>query len=164
MACSRHQVRKAVQLAVDVDSVLDGAFFGQPSVRPASCPGSSAIAKTLGGKLDLAKAKQLLAEAGHPNASRPRSVRNSAEFISAAQVIARARQVGIIAEVTPFASACRRPWPATRPAWKKMQMHVVRFSMQPDPAWATPGSSPTRSRVELERISNKEFDELQSRR
>ncbi|MBI1777976.1 MAG: twin-arginine translocation signal domain-containing protein [Proteobacteria bacterium] len=160
------RVRKAVQLAIDVDSVLEGAFFGVAErATGIIAPGILGHReKSLLGKPDLAKAKQLLAEAGYPNGFKTEvGVRNSAEFISAAQVVAASlAQVGITAEVTPFASGVQKSMASDKSGgWKKMQMTVSRFSMQPDPAWATAWFVSSQiGEWNWERISNKEFDDL----
>ena len=45
--------------------------------------------------------------------------------------------------------------------WKKMQMHIQRFSMRPDPSWATAWfTSAQIGEWNWERISNPEYDQL----
>jgi peptide/nickel transport system substrate-binding protein len=160
------RVRQAVQYAVDVDQILEGAFFGVPDrATGIIAPGilghreRSQIAKP-----DLAKAKKLLSEAGYPNGFKTEiGVRNSAEFISAAQVIAaNLAQIGITAEVTPFASGVQKAQASDKNGgWKKMALTLNRFSMQPDPAWATAWFvSDQIGQWNWERFSNKEFDDL----
>ena len=133
------RVRQAVQLAVDVNAVLEGAFFG---VAPRStgfiAPGmighraANKIAKP-----DLAAARKLLADAGHPRGFKAEiGVRNSAEFVNAAQVVAASlAQIGIEAQIQPFDQGVQKAMAGND--WKKMQIHITRFSMQPDPSWAS---------------------------
>ncbi|MBL8703053.1 MAG: peptide ABC transporter substrate-binding protein [Alphaproteobacteria bacterium] len=136
------RVRQAVQLAVDVQAVLDGAFFG---VAPRStgfiAPGmighrpANKVAKP-----DLAAARKLLADAGHPRGFKTEiGVRNSAEFVNAAQVVAASlAQIGIEAQVQPFDQGVQKAMASGKAGeWKKMALHIARFSMQPDPSWAS---------------------------
>lgn len=137
------RVRQAVQYALDVQSVLDGAFFGvaqrSTGIIAPGMVGSRPANKIA--KPDLDRARKLLAEAGHPRGFKIEiGVRNSAEFINAAQVVAASlANVGITAEVVPSAGGVQKAQAGdkTGGGWKKMQMHIVRFSMQPDPSWAT---------------------------
>ncbi|MBI1778039.1 MAG: peptide ABC transporter substrate-binding protein [Proteobacteria bacterium] len=160
------RVRKAVQLAVDVNSVLDGAFFG------VATPSTGIIAPGLAGhrekklidKRDLAQAKKLLAEAGLAGGFKTEiQCRNSAEYTSAAQVIAaNLAEIGITAEVTPIDSGAQHAMAIdVNGGWKKMQMVISRFTMQPDPAWATAWFVSSQIGVwNYERIGNAEFDKL----
>jgi peptide/nickel transport system substrate-binding protein len=113
---------------------------------------------------NLEQAKKLLAEAGHPRGFKTEiGVRSSAEFLSAAQVIAAGlAKVGIQAEVVPYDSGAQKAIASDKAGgWKKMQMHVVRFSMQPDPSWATVWfTSAQIGEWNWERFSNKEYDTL----
>ncbi len=136
------RVRKAVQLAVDVDAVMDGAFFGVASPSTGIiAPGLSGHReKKLNPKRDVAQAKKLLAEAGFANGFKTEiQCRNSSEYTSAAQIIAASlAEVGITAEVTPIDSGVQHAMAVDKNGgWKKMQMMITRFTMQPDPAWAT---------------------------
>ena len=46
-------------------------------------------------------------------------------------------------------------------AWKKMEMHIIRFSMEPDPSWATAWFVTSQiGQWNWERFSNPEFDKL----
>jgi len=160
------RVRKAVQLAVDVKAVLDGAFFG---VAPRS---TGIIAPGLVGHRernlvagpDLEGARKLLAEAGHPRGFKAEiGARNTPEFVNAAQVIAASlAKVGIQAEVTPLDSGVQKAMASDKAGgWKKMQMHISRFSMQPDPSWATVWfTSAQIGEWNYERFSNPEYDQL----
>jgi peptide/nickel transport system substrate-binding protein len=160
------RVRRAVQLALDVKSVLDGAFFGvAPRSTGIIAPGLVGHrARNLVGGIDLDQARKLLAEAGHPKGFKAEiGVRNSAEFVNAAQVVAASlARVGIQAEVVPFASGVQKAMASDKAGgWKKMQMHISRFSMRPDPSWATVWfTSAQIGEWNWERFSHPEYDRL----
>jgi peptide/nickel transport system substrate-binding protein len=153
------RVRKAVQLAVDVKAVMDGAFFG---VAP---PSTGIIAPGLVGHReknlvagpDLEGARKLLAEAGYPKGFKTEiGARNTPEFINAAQVIAATlAKVSIQAEVVPFDSGVQKAMASDKAGgWKKMQM-------RPDPSWATVWfTSAQIGEWNWERFSNPEYDQL----
>ena len=136
------RVRQAVQLAVDVEAVMEGAFFGVAKrstgiIAPGMIGHRPA---NLVAKPDLDRARKLLAEAGFPRGFKTEiGVRNSAEFVNAAQVVAASlAQIGIQAEIAPFDQGVQKAMASGKAGeWKKMQMHITRFSMQPDPSWAT---------------------------
>ena len=71
-------------------------------------------------------------------------------------------QVGIQAEVAPFDSGVQKAMASDKTGgWKKMQMHVSRFSMRPDPSWATVWfTSAQIGEWNWERWSSKEYDQL----
>jgi peptide/nickel transport system substrate-binding protein len=160
------RVRKAVQLAVDVKTVLDGAFFGvAPRSTGIIAPGLVGHReKNLVAGPDLEGARKLLTEAGHPRGFKTEiGARNTPEFINAAQVIAAGlAKVGIQAEVVPFDTGVQKAMASDKAGgWKKMQMHIQRFVMQPDPSWATVWfTSAQIGEWNFERISNPEYDQL----
>ena len=90
-------------------------------------------------------------------------VRNSTEFVSAAQIlVAQLAQVGITAEVIPYDAGMQKALADDKNGgWKKMEMHIVRFSMQPDPSWAVAWFVTSQiGQWNWERFSNPEFDRL----
>ena len=62
------RVRQAIAYAIDYDGLIKGLLRGGAEHPPANIPiGILGVDKNLARKRDVAKAKQLLAEAGHPN-------------------------------------------------------------------------------------------------
>jgi peptide/nickel transport system substrate-binding protein len=160
------RVRQAMQYAIDPQAVIEGAFFGVP------VPATGIIAPGLIGHRpsnlikgpDLAKARELLAQAGKAGGFKITiGVRNSQEFVNAAQIVAaQLEQVGVAASVIPYDAGAQKAMADDKNgAWKEMQMHIVRFSMQPDPSWATAWFVTSQiGQWNWERFSNAEFDKL----
>jgi peptide/nickel transport system substrate-binding protein len=160
------RVRQAVQYGLDVDMVLEAAFFGVAKRSTGIiAPGLMGHRpKNLIEKPDLARAKKLLADAGFPNGFKTDiGVRNSAEFVNAAQAAAASlAKIGIQADVRPFDSGAQKALAGDKAGkWKEMGLHIVRFSMQPDPSWATAWFvSEQVGEWNWERFKNPEFDKL----
>jgi len=160
------RVRQAVQYGLDVDMVLDAAFFGV-AIRSTGIIAPGLIGhrpKNQIEKPDVAKAKQLLAAAGFPNGFKTDiGVRNSAEFVNAAQAVAASlANIGIRADVRTFDTGAQKALAGDKGGkWKEMGLHIVRFSMQPDPSWATAWFVTEQiGEWNWERFSNPEFDKL----
>lgn len=160
------RVRQAVQYGIDVDMILEAAFFGV-ATRSTGIIAPGLIGhrpKNLIEKPDLDRAKKLLAEAGFPNGFKTDiGVRNSAEFVNAAQATAASlAKIGIQADVRPFDSGAQKALAGDKGGkWKEMGLHIVRFSMQPDPSWATAWFvSEQVGEWNWERFRNPEFDRL----
>ena len=160
------RVRQAVQRAVDVDAILEAAYFGQAErATGIIAPGMPGYrAKNLVSR-DVAEAKKLLAEAGMASGFKTKiSVLNKTERLSAAQVIqSNLAEIGIEAEIEPLDSGTF--WTLgdekSGDAWKDIQILVQRFSMNPDPSWATVWFTPDQIGVwNWERFNNAEFGEL----
>jgi peptide/nickel transport system substrate-binding protein len=160
------RVRKAAQLAVDVDAIIQGAFSGVPArATGIVAPGlvGHRPANLVKGP-DYDKARQLLAEAGHGNGIKTTiTVRNSAEFTNAA-VIASASlaKAGIDAEVVPSDPGAIDAMATDKNgAWKRMGMIINRFSSQADPSWATAWFVSSQiGQWNWERFASPEFDRL----
>ncbi len=160
------RVRRAVQYGVDVDMLLEGAFQGVAERA------TGLIAPTLLGhrkankivKADKARARALLAEAGFPSGFKTSiGVRNSTEFLTAAQIVAASlAEIGIIAEVIPFDSGQQKALASDKTGrWREMRLHISRFSMLPDPSWATAWFVSSQvGEWNYERFRNAEFDRL----
>ncbi|MGH6944040.1 MAG: ABC transporter substrate-binding protein, partial [Geminicoccaceae bacterium] len=162
------RVRHAVQRAVDVDAVLEAAYFGVAE-RATGIIAPGLIGhrdKTLyGPEPDPKEARSLLAEAGHPNGfSCTLDILNKAERLLAAQVIqANLAQIGIDVQINQHDSGAF--WvlgsEADGDQWKSIQLILNRFSMQPDPSFATAWFTPEQIGVwNWERFDSKEFGEL----
>jgi peptide/nickel transport system substrate-binding protein len=160
------RVRRAVQYAVDVDAVLEGAFFGAAE-RATGIIAPSLIGHRPANRIDKpdpGKARDLLAQAGSPNGFKTTlGVRNSSEFVNAAQIVAASlANIGITAEIIPMEASAQRAMAIDRNgAWKQMGLHILRFTMQPDPSWATAWFVTSQiGEWNWERFSNPEFDRL----
>ncbi len=159
------KVRRAMQHAINVDAVLEAAYFGvakrATGIIAPGLPGNRE--KNLYG-YDPEKAKALLKEAGKEGMKATLSVLNKTERLSAAQIVqANLGEVGVTLEIIPYDSGVF--WSlgdqASGEAWKELQMILGRFSMTPDPSWATVWFTPDQIGVwNWERWNNPEFGEL----
>ena len=160
------KVRRAVQHAIDVPAVLDAAYFG------AAEPATGIVAPGLIGHreknlygYDPDKARALLKEAGFENGFEATlDILNKTERLSAAQAVqALLADVGITVTIQPHDSGTY--WTLgdekSGDAWKRIQLHIGRFSMQPDPSFATEWFTPDQVGVwNWERWRSPEFGKL----
>ena len=161
------KLRQAIQYAIDVPSILDAAYFG------AAEPSTGIIAPGLIGHRDSAlvppeanvdRAAQLLAESGESDVSLTLDLLNKTANTTAAQVIqANLASIGIAVEVNLHEAATF--WTLgdenAGDSWKDLQLILNRFSMAPDPYYAT--SWFTTEQVgnwNWERFHSEEFDRL----
>ncbi|MSP83309.1 MAG: twin-arginine translocation signal domain-containing protein [Alphaproteobacteria bacterium] len=162
------RVRRAVQLAVDVDAILEAAYFGVAAPATGIIPPGLVghrEANLYSGKRDLAKAKELLAEAGFPNGFKARiDLLNKQTYLSAVQVLqSNLAEIGIEAEIMAHDSGV---WwtmgdQATGEQYKELQIMYNRFSSNPDPGWYTMWFTAAQVGVwNWERWASPEFDAL----
>jgi len=164
------RVRKAVQMAVDIPSILEAAYFGMAE------PATGIIPAGLIGHRDKTLvplagnpegAKKLLAEAGFPNGiDLTLACLNKSTYVTQAQVIqASLAQAGIRVQVDVHDSGTF--WvlgseESMGETWKDIQIITGRFSSQPDPHWYTMWFTTEQVGVwNWERFSNEEFDRRQ---
>lgn len=157
-------LRRAVQHAVDRQAVVDAAYYGAASV------GNGIIAPGLPGSRDRVtydydpdKARSLLKKEGVSNLSVTLDILNQSERLTAAQVIqANLADVGINCEIKQNDSGTF--WTLGSKDgnyWNKLQLVLSRFSMQPDPSWATVWFTPEQVGVwNWERFNNAEYKAL----
>lgn len=161
------RVRRAVQHAIDVPSILEAAYYGVAE------PSTGIIAPGLLGHREKSKvppqanpgkARELLEEAGAVGINLTLDVLNKAANVNAAQVIqATAAQAGINIEVNLRESGDF--WTlgdeTEGERWKDIELILNRFSMTPDPYYATAWFTTEQVGVwNWERFSNEEFDRL----
>jgi peptide/nickel transport system substrate-binding protein len=162
------KVRQAIQKAVDVDAVLEAAYFGvaerSTGIIAPGLPGHRDIAPP---KRDVEGAQALLEEAGASDLALSLDLLNKTEYTSAAQVIqANLAEIGITVEIKPSDSGTF--WTigdeSAGDAWKDLQLILNRFSMQPDPSFATAWFTPDQIGVwNWERFNSPEFGDLHDR-
>ena len=137
------RVRKAVQLAVNIDEVLAGAFSGvTPRATGIIAPGLVGYrASNLVAGPDLEKARALLAEAGVADGFKcTLSVLNQTDRVSACQILqAQLAQIGIEVEILPYDSGTYWSLGLEKDGdyWKDLQLMFLRYTSAPDPSWAT---------------------------
>ncbi|MFI0843940.1 ABC transporter substrate-binding protein [Mesorhizobium sp. IMUNJ 23232] len=156
--------RRAVQYAVDRKAVVDAAYFG------AAATANGIIAPGLVGHreknlydYDPDKARELIEKSGLAGQTVVLDILNKTERLSAAQVIqANLADVGVTVEIKQNDSGTFWTLGSKENEYsKKLQMVVQRFSMQPDPSWATEWF--TRSQIGVwnwESFDSEEFDKL----
>jgi peptide/nickel transport system substrate-binding protein len=160
------KVRRAMQHAIDVDAVLEAAYFGvakrATGIIAPGLPGHREANKY---NYDPEKAKALLKEAGKEGGFQTTmSVLNKTERLSAAQIVqANLAELGVTVEITPYDSGVF--WSIgdekSGETWKDIQMIINRFSMSPDPSWATVWFTPDQIGVwNWERWNSPEFGQL----
>lgn len=158
------KIRRAVQHAIDRETVVDAAYFGAAAV------GNGIIAPGLPGSRDAVtydydpdKARALLAEAGVSNLTVTLDILNQSDRLTAAQVIqANLADVGINCEIKQNDSGTF--WSLGSKDgdyFMDLQLVLSRFSMQPDPSWATVWFTPEQVGVwNWERFDDAEYKAL----
>jgi peptide/nickel transport system substrate-binding protein len=164
-ALTDERVRKAVQRAIDVDAAVEAAYFG---VAERS---TGIVADTLIGhrniepmKRDVEEAKRLLEEAGVSDLTLTIDVGLETENLTIGQIVqASLAEVGINVVINQRDSATF--WTlgdeSAGDQWKDVQLVLNRFSMDPDPSYATEWFTCEQVGVwNWERFCNEEFDKL----
>ena len=159
-------VRRAIQHAIDVESILQGAYSGTTSKSNGIiCPG------LIGNRDDTkyyhynpTKAQELLAEAGVSGLNLTLRTLNNQERMLAAQIIqANLAAVGITVKVLPLDSGPY--WEMGQESkgdmWKDLELWIMRFGSTPDPYEATQWFVSDQVGVwNWERWTDPEFDRL----
>ncbi len=155
------KLRQAIQHAIDVPSIMAGAYFGaaEPStgIIAPGLPGHRQASLT-GVVADLEKAQALMAESGEANVSLAIDVLNKSANVTAAQIIqANLAAIGIALEIRLHEGATF--WSLGES--QDLELVLNRFSMTPDPYYATSWFISEQAGVwNWERFRNEEFDQL----
>jgi peptide/nickel transport system substrate-binding protein len=159
-------VRRAVQHAIDVPAVLDAAYFGAATASTGIvAPGLAGHRSRVLYGFDPTKSKALLKEAGLASGfACTIDILNKTERVNAAQAIqAQLAEIGIKVTIQQHDSGTF--WSlgdqSKGDSWKRLQLILQRFSMQPDPSWATAWFTPDQVGVwNWERFNSAEFGQL----
>jgi peptide/nickel transport system substrate-binding protein len=132
------RVRKAIQRAIDVDSILQAAYGGAaPEAYGPVTPGCIGYRDKSGYGYNPDEAKALLAEAGVSNLELDIKMENLQERIAAAQIMqANLADVGIKLNIAPLDSG---PFwdlglESKGDAWKTLELWIMEYRGQPDPS------------------------------
>ncbi|QYX56316.1 peptide ABC transporter substrate-binding protein [Roseovarius sp. SCSIO 43702] len=135
------KVRQAIQHAVDVDSILAGAYSNTTTKSHGIiCPGLLGQREQSGYSYDPAKARALLDEAGVSGLELTLRTLNIQERMLAAQIIqANLAAVGITVKVMPLDSGpfWEMGQESKGDTWKELELWLMRFGTTPDPYEAT---------------------------
>lgn len=163
-------VRRAVQWAINVPQLLEVAYFGQAEVATGMiAPGlvghrEHALVPPEG---DPERARNLLREAGAEGITLTIDVLNQSKFTTMAEMIqAQLAQVGINLEINVQdpGSFWTIGMESEGDRWQNMQLILQRFSMVPDPYYATTFFTCDQvGNWNWERFCNKRFDELNAK-
>jgi peptide/nickel transport system substrate-binding protein len=162
------KVRKAIQRAIDVKSMLDAAYGGTaPLAHGIVPPGMTGHRSQSKYSYNPEEAKKLLAEAGVSDLSLDVNTLNEGYRMTALQIAqANLADVGVKLEIVPT-----DPGPfwnlgleSKGEDWKKIELWWMRFRMAPDPSDAVQWFVKSQVGVwNWERWSDPEFEELWSK-
>ena len=131
------RVRQAIVMAVDVDAILQGAFFGVPS------RGTGLIAPGLVGYTgkkpqprDVDGARALLEAAGVSDLNLELDVLSTAENVTTAQIIqANLAEIGINLQINQLDSGTY--WNVAYDKKEALELTLISYTSPPDPSWST---------------------------
>ena len=131
------RVRSAIKKAIDIDAILEGAYFGVPDKSSGLvAPGLVGHTGATPEPRDVAGAKALLAEAGVSGLSLEIDVLNNAEFVTAAQIIqANLGEIGINLQINQLDSGAY--WNVAADRKEELQLTLIQYTSPPDPSWST---------------------------
>lgn len=131
------RVRQAIKKAIDMDAILQGAYFGVPEQASGLvAPGLVGYTGVMPEARDVKGAMTLLAEAGVSNLSLELDVLNTAEFITAAQIIqANLSEIGIDVQINQLDSGAF--WNVAADRKEDLQLTLNNYTSPPDPSWST---------------------------
>lgn len=159
------RVRKAIQHAVDADTIIQGAYSGTTERSYGIvCPGLVGKRNASKYSYDPEKAKAMLAEAGVSGLELELKTLNVQERILASQIIqAQLAAVGVTVKITPLESG---PFwdmglESKGDTWKGLELWLMRFGTNPDPQEATQWFVGSQVGVwNWERWKDAEYDDL----
>ena len=159
------KVRQAIQHAVDVESILQGAYSGTSTKSNGIvCPGLLGQRPNTNYSYDPAKAKALLDEAGVSGLELTLRTLNQQERMLTAQIIqANLAAVGITVKVLPVDSGpfWEMGMESKGDTWQELELWLMRYATTPDPYESTQWFVSSQVGIwNWERWTDEEFDRL----
>lgn len=160
-ALSDARIRKAISKAVDVQAILQGAYFGVPAQSNGLiAPGLLGHRDITPPARDIDGARALIAEAGIANLSLELELQNRAELVTAAQIIqANLAEIGVNVQINQLDSGSF--WNVASEKQENLQLALKSYVSPPDPSWSTQWFVTEQKAVwNWEWLENAEFDRL----
>ena len=157
-------LRRAIQLGVNVQEVIEAAFFGEATEATGIvAPGLIGHRESRIYGYDPEQAHRLIEEGGYQGTSLEIACQNVTWSLTAAQVIAsNLGELGLDVTISPMDSGTF--WTLgfeDSPTVMTNQLILNRFTMAPDPSWATEWFTPRQIGIwNWERFNSAEFGEL----
>lgn len=131
------RVRQAIKKAIDVEAILEGAYFGIPKRSTGlSAPGLIGYREANFPPRDVAGAIELLEEAGASGLTLELEVNNNTDRVTSAQIIqANLAEIGINLKINILDGGSF--WSLGDTKGEEMQMTLKSYTNPPDPAWGT---------------------------
>ncbi|MGB7269694.1 MAG: ABC transporter substrate-binding protein [Albidovulum sp.] len=131
------RIREAITKAVDVDAIIEGAYFGIPERSTGLvAPGLIGFSEEPQPGRDLAGAQALMAEAGVTSLDLELELQNSTDEQTAGLIIqANLAEIGVNVQLNTHESGTF--WSLGDEKGVNMQLTLKEFTSPPDPAWST---------------------------
>lgn len=131
------RIREAIKKAIDVDAIIEGAYFGIPGRSTGLvAPGLVGHRDIEMPARDIAGAQALMAEAGVSSLDLELEHQNSTDVQTAALIIqANLAEIGVNVQINSHESGTF--WSLGDEKGANMQMTLKEFTSPPDPAWST---------------------------
>ena len=160
-ALSDIRVRQAISKAIDVNAILQGAYFGVPAQSNGLvAPGLLGYRETTPPARDLEGARTLMAEAGVTGLDLELELQNRAELVTAAQIIqANLSEIGVNVQINQLDSGSF--WNVASEKKDRLQLTLKAYASPPDPSWSTQWFVSGQKYIwNWESLENEEFDQL----
>lgn len=131
------RVRKAIKKAIDVEAIIEGAYFGIPERSTGLvAPGLVGHREAALPERDVAGAQALMAEAGISSLNLELELQNSTDVQTTGLIIqANLAEIGVNVQLNTHESGTF--WSLGDEKGVDMQMTLKSFTSPPDPAWST---------------------------
>jgi peptide/nickel transport system substrate-binding protein len=156
------RIRQAIVKAVDVEAILEGAYFGVPErSKGLVAPGLLGHRESyVAPARDVIGAKALMKASGVSSLDLELELPNTTEFVTAAQIIqANLAEIGINVQINQLDSGAF--WNVAADKKEALEMTLKNFTSPPDPSWSTQWFLSEQKAVwNWEWLQSEEFDNL----
>ncbi len=156
-----HRVRKAIMMAVDVDQIIEAAYFGVVERSSGlAAPGLLGHRDIAPAKRDVEGARRLMAEAGVDSLTVDLEIQSRTDNKTAAQIIqANLAEIGVNVVINAHDSGGF--WSLGDTKGENLELTYKSYTNPPDPYWATQWFLPEQAGIwNWEYFDDAEFEDL----